>query len=72
MSQQGPHVSPHSIAKTNVKAYFSERTESSGISDLLFASEYSEKFRLKKLMVKIIIIIINNCKKRRFLAGTIN
>ena len=57
---QGPHVSPHSIAKTNVKAHFSGRIESSGISDVAFASEYSEKIRLKKLMVKMIIIIMNN------------
>ena len=35
-----------------------------GISDITFASVYSEKTRLKKLMMRImIIIIIINCKK---------
>ena len=39
---------------------------SSGISDVEIASVYSEKTRLKKLIM--IIIIIKNRKKRRFLA----
>ena len=58
MSQQGPHFSPHSTAKTK-----SGRMVSSGISDVVIASVYSEKTRLKKLMMmmmKIIIIIIMN------------
>ena len=65
-------VHPVAIATTNVKAHFSGRIASSGISDVAFASEYSEKIHLKKLMVKMIIMIINNRKKRQFLAGTIN
>ena len=40
MSQQGPHFSPHSKAKANDK---SRRMVSSGISDVAFASVYTEK-----------------------------
>ena len=48
MSQQGPRFSPHSKAKTKDK---STRMVSSGISDVAFASVYSEKIRQKKLMI---------------------
>ena len=34
-----------------IKAHFSGRMVSSGISDVAFASVYSEKARLKKLMM---------------------
>ena len=44
--------------KPMIKALISERMVSCGISDVVFASIYSEKTRLKKLM-KIIIIIMN-------------
>ena len=54
--------------KPMIKAQISGRMISSGISDIAFASEYSEKTRLKKLMIMIII----NRKKRRFLAGVRN
>ena len=36
--------------KPIIKAYFSGRMVSSGISDVVIASVYSEKIRLKKLM----------------------
>ena len=40
--------------KPKIEAYFSGRVESSGISDVAFISVYSEKTRLKKLMMKMI------------------
>ena len=42
--------------KPMIKAYISRRMVSSGISDVAFASVHSEKNRLKKLMVIIIIM----------------
>ena len=58
MIQQGPHFSPHSTAKIMIKAQISGRMVSSGISDVVFASVYSEKTHLKKLMMMMIMIII--------------
>ena len=53
MSQQGPHFSPPSTAKTN------DFSGSSGISNVAFDSVYSEKTRLKKLMMmKMIMMMI--------------
>ena len=52
--QQGPHFSAPSTTKTKDK---SRRMICSGISVVAFASVYSEKTRLKKLMIMIIIII---------------
>ena len=49
MSQQGPH----SKAKANDK---STNLRTSGISDVAFASVYSEKTHLKKCLIMIIII----------------
>ena len=60
MSQQGPQFSQTVQLKPNTKAHFSGRMVSSSISDVAFASVYSEKTRLKKLMImmmKMIIII---------------
>ena len=62
MSPQGPHFSPHSTVKTNDK---STNLRKNGISDVVTASVYSEKTRLKKLMMKMIIIR----KKRRIFTG---
>ena len=45
--------------KPKIKVQISGRMVSSGISDVALASVYSEKTRLKKLMMKMIIIIIN-------------
>ena len=59
ISSQGPHFSPCSTAKTNVKVQISGRMASIGISDVVTASVYSEKTHMKKLMMmKMIIIII--------------
>ena len=43
--------------KPVLKAHFSGRMVSNGISDVAIASVHSEKSRLKKLMIMIIIII---------------
>ena len=42
--------------KPMIKAHFSGRTVSCGISDVAFASVHSEKTHLKKLIMIIIII----------------
>ena len=49
MSQQGPHFSPHSTAKTNNKS------TNLGKNDIYWYKlrVYSEKTRLKKLMIMI-------------------
>ena len=61
MSPQGPYFSPHSTAKTTIKAQISGRMASIGISVVVTTSVYYEKTHLKKLMImmmmKIIIII---------------
>ena len=44
--------------KPKIKVQISGRMVSSGVSDVAFASVYSKKTRLKKLMMKMIIIII--------------
>ena len=73
MCPQGPHFSPHSTAKSTIKAQISGRMASIGISDVVTASVYLEKTRLKKLIkIIIIIIIMNNCKKRQFFTGARN
>ena len=63
MSPQGPHFSHYSTAKTNFKKPNRRKIGilSSGISVVTFASVYSEKTRLKKLM--IMIIITRTCKR---------
>ena len=63
MSPQGPHFSPHSTAKTNYK---STNLRKNGISDVAFASVYSEKTHLKKL---IMIIIIMNLSQETTVFG---
>ena len=55
------------VHTVQLKPQMSGRMVSSGISDVAFASVHSEKTRLKKLMIMIIIIIIVN--KLWFLAG---
>ena len=44
--------------KPMIKEHFSGRMVSSGISEGAFSSVYSEKTRLKKFMMKMIIILI--------------
>ena len=51
--------------KPRIKVHFSGRMVFSGIRDVAFASVYSEKTRLKKLMIMIIIITILVNEKRR-------
>ena len=51
MSQQGPHFSPHSTAKTDDKSTNLRKNGIFGINDVVKASVYSEKARLKKLMM---------------------
>ena len=51
MSPQGPHYSPYSYSKTNLKAQISGKLVSSGKSDVAFTSVSLEKTRLKKLMI---------------------
>ena len=55
---QGPHFSPRSTAKTYNKVQISGRMASIGISDVVTALVYSEKTRLKKLLMMKMIIII--------------
>ena len=47
ISSEQHHFSPHSTAKTNVKVQISGRMASIGISDVVTASVYSEKTRMK-------------------------
>ena len=57
MSQQGPHFSPHSKAKSQFKSIKSGKLVTSGLSVVAFTLVYSEKTHMKKLMNMIIIII---------------
>ena len=64
MSQHGPNYSP---LKPMIKAKISGRMVSSGISDIAFVSVFSEKTRLKKLM--IMIITMNKSQDTMIFAG---
>ena len=68
MSQQRPHFSQHSKAKTNYKAQISGKLVSSGISDVAIASVHSDKTRMKK-MIMIIIISINKSQESTVFGG---
>ena len=57
MSQQGPHLVHTVKLKSIRKSQISGKLVTSGISVVVFASVYSEKTRLNKLMKKIIIIV---------------
>ena len=46
-----------------IKVQISGRMASIGISDVVTASVYSEKTRMKKLMIIIIIIIMNKLQE---------
>ena len=60
MSQQGRHTLVHTDKlKPMIKGTISGRMLSSGISHVAFASVYSEKTRLKKCWIMIIIITSN-------------
>ena len=64
MSSQGPHFSPRRTAK--IKVQITGRMASIGISDVVTASVYSEKTRLKKLMMMKMINIIISIMNRKF------
>ena len=51
MSLQVPHFSPRSTAKTNDKKYKSQKEWYLLVEDVVTASRYSEKIRLKKLLM---------------------
>ena len=51
INSQGPHFSPHSTAKINDKSTLLRKNGLSGKSEVVIASVYSEKTRLKKLMI---------------------
>ena len=56
--------------KPMIKAHFSGRMVSSGISDVMFASVHSEKTcSLKKLMMIMIIIIMNKSQETTVFSG---
>ena len=65
MSSQGLHFSPRSTIKTNDKSTNLRKNGIYiGISDVVTASVYSEKTRMKKLMMmKLIIVIITSNRK---------
>ena len=67
MSPHGPHFSAHSTAKTNDKSTNLRKNGIIGISDVVTASVYLEKTRLKKLMN--IIIIINKSQEMTVFHG---
>ena len=58
MTQQGPQFSLTIQQKPMIKAHFSGRMVSSGITEVAFALVHSEKPRLRKLIMMIMIIII--------------
>ena len=60
MSQQGPHFSPHSKAKANYKS--TNLRKIGGISDVAISSVHSEKTRLKKMIMMMIIISMNKSR----------
>ena len=59
MSQQGPTLVHTEKLKPMIKGQISGRMLSSGISHVAFTSVYSEKTRLKKCWIMIIIITSN-------------
>ena len=62
--QQGPHISPHSIAKTNDRSTFLRKN--GRISDVVITSVHSEKTRLKKLMKIMMLMMIINITEKPF------
>ena len=53
ISSQGPHLVHAVQLKPTVKVQISGRMASIGISDVVTTSVYSEKTRMKKLMMKM-------------------
>ena len=70
MSQAKDLILVHTVQlKPMIKAQISGRMVSSGISDVAIASVYSEKTRLKKLMMIMIIIIMNKSQETTVFGG---
>ena len=63
MSQQGRLTLVHEKLKLMIKGTISGRMLYSGISHVAFASVYSEKTRLKKCWIMIIIIMMNKSQE---------
>ena len=55
--------------KPRIKSQISGRMVSIDISDVAFASVYTEKTRLKKLIMIIIIVIITKSQEKTFYIG---
>ena len=64
MSPQGPHFVHTVQLKPTIKVQISGKMASIGISDVVTTSVYSEKTRLKKLM-----LIINNSQESMVFGG---
>ena len=67
MSPQGPHLVHTIQLKPTIKAQVSGRMASIGISDVVTTSVYSEKTRLKKLMM--IIMSMNKSQETTVFHG---
>ena len=76
MNQQGPRFSHTVQLKPMIKAHSSGRMVSSGISDVVIASVYSEKTRLKKLMIMkmmmmmMMMMIMNKSQEMTVFSGS--
>ena len=66
---RAPHFSPHRKAKAMIKGTISGRMLSSDINHVAFALVYSEKTRLKKCWIMIIIIITNKLQETTVFHG---
>ena len=64
MSSQGPHFLHAVQLKPMIKVEFSGSMASIGISDVVSASVYLEKTRLKKLMMMMTMTIIITSNKK--------
>ena len=64
ISSQGPHFSPAVQLQPTIKVQISGRMASIGISDVVTVSVYSEKTRMKKLMMMKMIIIVITCNRK--------
>ena len=64
MRPQGPHFCAHSTAKPTLKVQISGRMASIGISAVMTSSLYSDKTRLKKM-----ILIMNKSQESNVFGG---
>ena len=70
MSPQGPHFSPHFTAKINDKSKNLRKNGIYWLSDVVTSSLYSEKTRLKKcMMIMIINMMIMNISQEMTVFG---